>query len=280
MAKLESYSNLSKLQEDLWKKNFCSNFDLGLSVYSKASDLSFKSSFTQKSSAKGSSTFGSTYFQYKAAQWLLKEQFTSASLFKGTFEYTHPKLSQAKFKLELETNKPNEYKHTLSGEFSHDNYKVKGSLVNLNDLKLNFVAGTNGNGAGADLTFKIDQKKLSNIGAALWTFKPTWRGVLKYTAAEGENFADIVGSLYLSRCEKFEFGAAVGWKNQAVLAQGTVQYNFEKGKLLKARIDQEGKLALGLRTKVGGVTLINGTEFSLLDNSGKFNYGFRVKINQ
>ena len=160
MAKLESYSNLSKLQEDLWKKNFCTNFDLGLSLYSKASDLSFKSSFTQKSNAKGSATFGSTYFQYKAAQWLLKEQFTSGSLLKTTLEYTHPKLSQAKFKLEVETSKPNEYKHTLSGDFTHDNYKAKGSLVNLNDIKLNVVAGSNGKGAGLDLTFKADQKKL------------------------------------------------------------------------------------------------------------------------
>ena len=282
MAKLESYSNLSKLQEDLWKKNFCTNFDLGLSLYSKASDLSFKSSFTQKSNAKGSATFGSTYFQYKAAQWLLKEQFTSGSLLKTTLEYTHPKLSQAKFKLEVETSKPNEYKHTLSGDFTHDNYKAKGSLVNLNDIKLNVVAGSNGKGAGLDLTFKADQKKLSTLGLALWTYQPTWRGVLKYTSADKDSLADgdFVGSLYLSRCEKLAFGAAVGWKSQALTAQGTVQYNIEQGKLLKARVDQEGKLGLALRTKLGAVTLINGTEFSLLDPAAKFAYGFRVKINQ
>ena len=282
MAKLESYSNLTKLQEDLWKKNFCSNFDLGLSLYSKASDLTFKSSFTQKANAKGSATFGSTYFQYKAAQWLLKEQFTSGNLFKGTFEYTHPKLSQAKFKLEVETSKPDEYKHTLSGECTHDNYKAKGSLVNLNDVKLNVVAGTNGKGAGLDLNFKLDQKKLSTLGLALWTFQSKWRGVVKYTCTDKESLADgdVVGSVYLLRNEKLEFGAAVGWKSQAVTAQGTVQYNFEQGKLLKARLDQDGKLGLALRTKLGAVTLVNGTEFSVVDPAAKFSYGFRLKINQ
>lgn len=282
MAKLESYSNLTKLQEDLWKKNFCTNFDLGLSLYSNASDLTFKSSFTQKSNAKGSATFGSTYFQYKAAQWLLKEQFTSGSLLKTTVEYTHPKLSQAKFKLEVETSKPNEYKHTLSGDYTHDNYKAKGSLVNLNDIKLNLVAGSNGKGAGLDLAFKVDQKKLSTLGLALWTYQPKWRGVLKYTCADKDSLVDgdVVASLYLSRCERLAFGAAVGWKSQALTAQGTVQYNIEQGKLLKARVDQEGKLGLALRTKLGAVTLINGTEFSLLDPAAKFAYGFRVKINQ
>lgn len=282
MAKLESYSNLSKLQEDLWKKNFCSNFNLGLSLYSKTSDLTVKSSFTQNSSDKGHTTFGSTYFQYKTPQWLFKDQFTSASLLKSTIEYVPPQVPQAKLKVELETSKPEVYKSNISGEYSHANYKAKGALVNFNDLKLSSVFGSNGNGLGIDLVFKLDTKNLSALGLALWTYKPTWRGVLKYTCVDKDSLAlgDVSGSLYLARCENYSFGAAVGWKNQALSVQGVGQWNVKDGQIVKARVDQDGKLGLALRTKVGGVTFVNGTEFSLLDHTGTFKYGFRVKINQ
>lgn len=282
MAKLESYSNLTKLQEDLWKKNFCSNFNLGLSLYSRTSDLTVKSSFTQQPSNKAHATFGSIYFQYKTPQWLFKDQLTSLSLLKSTIEYVPPQLSQAKLKVELETSKPEVYKSTVSGEYSHANYKLKGALANFNDIKLSAVAGSNGNGLGADLVFKLDSKNVSALGLALWTFKPTWRGVLKYTCVDKESFSmgDVVASLYLARCEKYEVGAAAGWKNQALSLQGVVQWNVKDGQTAKARLDQDGNLGIALRTRVGGITFVNGTEFSLLDHSRAFKYGFRVKINQ
>lgn len=283
MAKLESYSNLTKLQEDMWKKNFCFGQELALSLYAKADELSFKSTFTQKTRSRNSCA-GWAYFQYKAGQFLFKHQAGSSSLQKTTTEFVPDKLKDLKLKAELENNINEKVdKKTISAEYTHQKHKTKLAIVNFNDLKFSTVFGANGLGCGLDLTYDLGKTRLAGYNAAFWYFKDALRGVLKHVSTNKEALSrgDLVASVHYTRDCGLQVGSALTVKAAGGYgAQVALQKNFD-GRILKARVNEAGELAFAVRTKINpSITVVTAIKSEVFDMGGSFGFGIRLKLNQ
>ena len=75
-GKLESYSHISKAQEDLIKKGFCFGQVFALSVYSKTPHgLNIKSSFKESMNPdQTTQNLGMIYFNYKTPNFSIRDQ--------------------------------------------------------------------------------------------------------------------------------------------------------------------------------------------------------------
>ena len=288
MAKLESYSNLTKPQDDLMKKNFCVGQDLALSIYARSAGVIVKSSFKQKIDAlHGSSHFGSTYFQYKGPALTLKQELGSNSLSKTTVEYIPEKYPQFKDKFEVESNvNENLEKHSISVEYTHE--KLKGKLAVADDftVKLSGVFGLKSYfGGGIDLAFDTNRKRFNGYNAALWLFKEDYKAVLKHvsTNKKGYSLGNLVASVYLPKVKDLEIAAVGSYtvQNGEYSVQGVVQKKLENGNLVKARTDLNGLVGFALRNKLSSaITVVSAAEFNIFDASRSLKFGLRLKFNQ
>ena len=285
MAKLESYSNLAKLQEDLLKKNFSFGQDLALSVYARSSGLSVKSSFKQTSDEhKSISTFGSTYFQYKYSNLSLKQEIGSNSLSKTTFEYTPENLQQLKLKAELESNaEENLQKNTLSAEYTHDKLKGKLAFTDDSSLRLSSVVGNGKYGGGLDLTLDPSNFRFTAYNAAIWFFQQDLRVVFKHISTNKKEYTlgNLAASFYYNLRADLQTAALVTYNQKNVGVSAVVQKKLEEGRVVKARVNETGNVGVALRTKVSeGVTVVTAAQFDVLDASRSLSFGLRLKINQ
>ena len=80
MANLESYSNLTRLQEDLIKKGFSFGQLFALSIYAKSpNNVNFKSSYKQLLNTDHQPTNqSSSYLNYKTSELSIKQEFQTS----------------------------------------------------------------------------------------------------------------------------------------------------------------------------------------------------------
>ena len=170
MAKLESYNNLTKNQEDLVKKGFCFGQLFSVSAYCKNSqNLSFKSSFKQLlDSDHQLCSSSSVYFQYKSSDISAKQDFQTNKIYKTTLETTPIAYPAFKGKLEFEINKLlGTTKKIVSGEYTNNKVKGKLTFTDEKTIKLNAVTGRNKLGGGFDIAYDPSINRLTDYNAAL-----------------------------------------------------------------------------------------------------------------
>lgn len=293
MAQLESFTNLTKLSDDLLKKNFCLNQDLALSLYASKSHFNFKSSLKQSSDP--SRTQSSTYFRYKGENLSIKQELSGTTQesadnlnpigkLKSTIEYTPVSKPFIKAKLELDSGAGYQ-KNTLSAEVSKSNYKYKLGLSDDAVFKLSGVYGKPELGGGLELTYDFGPVRFTQYNAALWISNPKWTGVLKHESSNSREYelGNIIGSLYFKNLRKWNVGVRglVNLSNATRSLSVACENKLDDSNLIKARLTSEGSLALALRSRVSQlVQLTAAMEFHPLNKHSEVNYGLRVKINQ
>lgn len=285
MAQLESFANLSKLQEDLCKKNFCVGQDLALSAYAKASGLTVKSSYKQKGvEGKEASTSGSTYFMYKNANFSVKQELSSTSLVKSSVEYSPESKSNLKAKAEFESQNERQ-KISLSLESIHDRCRCKATVVNDFTSKLNVVFGRNNAGGGFDVLFDPSQKRLTTYNAAFWYFKDNYRTVIKHESLDKNAYSlgNLIATFYSSKRQNILLGGSVKYNHSEknLFLELAGQKKLDDKTLVKAKLNQCGYLWLALRSKVSEkVTVVTGAKLNMFIKTSPFEYGIRIKFNQ
>ena len=183
MANLESYSNLTRLQEDLIKKGFSFGQLFALSIYAKSpNNVNFKSSYKQLLNTDHQPTNqSSSYLNYKTSELSIKQEFQTSKVYKTTFEFTPKQQKDLKGKVEIEFNKEeNVSKQTASVEYTQEKFKAKAALTESLALKFSTVAGSKGLGIGLDLALELRSLKLSGYNGALWWFTNDYRLVFKH----------------------------------------------------------------------------------------------------
>ena len=207
MAKLESYSNLSKQQEDLIKKGFSFGQLLDLTVYAKTpQSINFKSSFKH-----GNDNLASTYFNYKTPSLSLKEELKTSKVFKGTLEFVPDNYKDAKGKIEIEHNAAEgTTKETGSVEYTHEKFKSKLAITNDIALKLSTVVGIKQGGVGVDLAFDTNKKRFVAYNAAFWWFTDTYRLVFKHISVNkaAYSFGNLSASVFYNWSPVIKIGGA------------------------------------------------------------------------
>jgi Eukaryotic porin len=285
MAKLESYSDLAKLQEDLVKKNFSFAQDLALSVYGRSPNFTVKSSFKQHSDAsKKNPTSGYTYFEYKSPVFTVRQDIGSNTLYKTSVEYIPENFKQFKAKVELESNPElDTSKKTVSGQYTHEKLKAKLAVTDSLALKLSAVTGVNNAGGGIELTYENEKSRVTGYNAALWLYRNDYRAVLKHVSTDKKSYSlgSLIASLYYSSNPNLKLGGAVTFNKKELGIQGAAQFTLQEDRILKVRANEKGVLGLALRTKLTpSVTIVTATQFGLLDTDNSLQFGFRLKLNQ
>ncbi|OMJ80641.1 hypothetical protein SteCoe_19076 [Stentor coeruleus] len=285
MAQLESFANLSKLQEDLCKKNFCVAQDMALTAYAKASGLTVKTSYKQKTQeGKGTASSGSTYFLYKNSNFTVKQELASSSLVKSSVEYVPESKPHLKYKAEFETLGDNE-KIALSLESVHQKCRYKAVLVDDITAKFNVVFGHSHVGGGFDVLFDLGPMRFTTYNAAFWYFKDNYRAVIKHESVNktGYSLGNIVASFYSSKRADVLLGGAVKFNyfDRNLYIELASQKKINDTTLVKSKLNQCGYLWLALRSKfTEKVTFVAGAKFNIFLKTSPFEYGFRVKFNQ
>lgn len=294
MVNLESYSNLTKLQEDLLKKGFCFDNIFSFSLYSKNQHgLNHKASYKQKPSATPvPDMYAYTSFEYKNKGFSIKEELETTQNYKTTFEYVPESRPEFKGKLEMVCNTlKDERNNSASVEYSHERVKSKFTLTDTPVFKASAVTGIDNFGAGVDLGLNLSSLRFTDYNAALWWFTDDHRFVLKHASTNKEAYelGNIIGSLYYNLSQETKLGAALTYKSKA--QEGNVNVGFglshqlDSCKLLKLRMDSEGMLGVNLRSKLSDyVTIVTASQFNVKSlsqsNYPGMEFGFKIKINQ
>lgn len=293
MAQLESFTNLTKLTDDLLKKNFCVNQNLALGLYASVDHFKFKSSIKQTSDPNKTSAL--TYFQYKGQNLSIKQELAGThqesidnlepvGKLKSTIEYTPESRPHIKAKFELDSGAGYQ-KNTLSAEVSKSNHKYKFGVSDDAVFKFSGVYGKPQLGGGLELTYDLGPVRFTQYNAAVWLNQNSWKGVLKHESSNTREYqlGNIIGSLYLQSVYDWSIGVRglVNLSNATSCLSVAGERIFDKSNSIKARLNSEGRLALALRSKVGDlVQLTTAMEFSPLDKYSEVNYGLRIKLNQ
>ena len=288
MAKLESYSNLAKQQEDLIKKGFCFGQLFALGIYSKAPHgVNIKSSFKQKAESDQSpKSWALAYFNYKTPTTATKYEMTTTKIYKATVEHIPEQLKAAKGKLEVEDNAPDKkIKGTLSTEYTHEKFKGKLALTSDVAVKLSGVFGIQQGGVGLDLAFDTNSLRFVGYNAAAFWYADKYRLVLRHISTDKKSY----------KFGNINFSGLYNWSSQLKLATAITfdrtkdpeinigaQYDTDDSKTLKARFDSDAVLGLSVRSKINQYfTLVTATQFKVFDlHQPNFQFGVRIKINQ
>jgi hypothetical protein len=280
MAGLESYSNLSKQADDLFKKGFCFSQATAFSIYSKLPQgLNIKSSLKVQNDK---STSASAYFQYKSSQFSVKEDLQSSNTYKTTIEVTPEKLKDVKLKAEVESNTKS-LKYTLSAEHSHKLINSKLSLTESSLLKLSSTFKfQDDKGAGLDLALDPSSARLTSYNAALWWNSKKFQAVLRHVSLDKENYrlgeVSLTGLYNLSDSNKL--GLVLARAGDQTRLKLGLQHVPENDRVVKVRFDNEATLGVSLRARLNSLfTLVTASQFNLLDNSVA-QFGLRLKVNQ
>jgi uncharacterized protein YneR len=282
MAKLEAFADLCKPQDDLWKKNFYLEKSLGLAVYSRSGPLSFKSGFSQGFVGSVPESLATATFQYKTADYLLKEQFFNSGLVKLRGEVIPPKNPDFKLKAEFELS-AKALKPTFTVEHSSTQDRTKLALVGLNEIKASAVVGNSSAGLGVDVAVDVNEAKAVDYSAALWLVKPNWRAVVKQVRTRKMKcpFGDCFLSSFWRKSDDFQLGVVSGWKGGEIAAEVAASKTLANGAVVKGRVNFNGILGLALRTKVKeGITVVAAAQLDVTQIDSPFKYGVRFKINQ
>ena len=289
MAKLESYSNLSKLQEDLIKKGFCFGQLFALGVYSKTPQgINLKSSFKHSTNKDNSfNNSASTYFNYKNKGFSFKEDLQTSKIFKVTIEYVPESYNKVKGKVEVELDsQANTQKKTASAEYTHDKFKAKFAVTDDIAIKLSAVGSlASQGGAGVDLAFDVGSTRLVGYNAALWWFADDYRFVLKHTSTNKKQyqFGSVTGSVLYNLCPKAKVaGAVVYEKSKPIKANFGIEYDAGESRTFKSRFDQDFTLGFSMRSKVNQyITLVTASQFNIFEaGTPHMQFGVRLKVNQ
>lgn len=286
MVKLESFSSLSKPQDDLFKKGFSYVNHFGVH-YKDTSD----SGFTYRVSAKQpqGQAFSTGFWAEKKFSngFTFREDFDAEQTYKAALDFVPP--SEPGLKLHGEfTAKAAvdpEISPSVSAEYTCPNAKVKLALTRDPIIKLTSVAGVENVGLGFELAYDWSKKKLTTYNASLYYTELSYRLVLKHLS--NKKAAEFqLGNISLSGFAKVDNSLSVGAEveydktKENPVAQLAVQKVFDEYHTGKLRIKDSGEVATSITHKLNShiaLTTSSSLAFTSLGAWPKFQMGFKLR---
>ena len=283
MAKLDSFSDLTKPQENLLRKNFCFGQGVAVGIYAREGGMSFKSS-VKGLVGSWNGTSALAYFQYKTPCLTLKQEVGNVPVFKSTVEYVNEKNPDFKTKFEA-VGRPNEnlQKFCLTGEVNKEKYRAKFSVTDELCMKISSVFGNCGFGAGFEASFDTGSFKMDTYNAALWTCRNDNKLVVKVLNCNKScGFArNVVFSACFNCFAGKKIGASLNFDGTGARSQVAFEKQLKDGSIFKTRFGGNGMIGFALRTKINDlVSVVTASEFKMRDSSFSPKFGLKLKINQ
>jgi hypothetical protein len=290
MVKLESFSGLSKPQDDLFKKAFCYSNHFGVH-YKDTGDagLTYRVSAKQVQEEGASSLKTGFWTQLNFGKgFTFREDFDATKTFKAALDYVPPEEPNLKLHGEFTAKVADDpqVKPTVSAEYAFPNAKVKLAVSNDPVFKLTSVAGLENLGFGVDLAYDWNKSKLTTYNAALYLTEPSHRLVLKHItnpkAAELE-LGSVALSGFVKASSDLSVGAEVVYNcsTEKPEAQFAVQKVFDEFHTAKLRFKDSGEVASSVTHKLNSrVAVTTSSCFGLKSLSAwpTFQLGFKLRI--
>jgi hypothetical protein len=284
MVRLESYSSLTRKQEDLFKKNYCYT-SFALATFShQTSDLLFKTRVAKQ--FKGPVKFNlSGAFKHGDFTFTPKQKTDGSQLLAFDFTPDRDNKLRGELKLVTEAGAVKSQEPTLSVEHSRDNARVKLALTS--DLSAKFT-GTFGQ---TDLGFGVETKVPLNavaapvLNVAGWYNHSRTNSVFK---AEGLDLATrtvskLSASTYLDISPSVKAGSLITFdlKEKAVSTTFGAEYQLSDKTLLKGKLDNAGTVGVALQQSLSshvklGVASQVETAKVVSGSNSDFKFGFRL----
>jgi hypothetical protein len=283
MRKLDCFSELCRGQEELWEKEFFRGVDFSLAVFARTGEVAFKSVVNQTAFTHLPVTVGTTKFRYSWQTGNTTVKMLSSGSVCSAAELILPQEKSLVFRSYFLSNaKENLFYADISAEYMHKYHRSKVSLINSKHIQVNSVFGMEDQGLGIDVCYDCGNNKIEGTGIAVWKRNENWKAVGKYTNNRQitNRNGDMMASVFYSRNHVFEFGASAGIRDKKMFMQASTGINIE-GRLVKARLDQNGLLGFAIRNKVHNcVTIVNAVQLELGKLNKPFSYGVKIKLNE
>lgn len=283
MAKLETFSNLTRPQEDLLKKYYC----FGSLALVNVNVVNDKFTFhTRLSERHSENPRASAWLQFKNDFLLVKGK-------KRNDKFSHYKLELTPTKLVENVKAMFECKllpgggpvdATLNVELNSEKFKGKLSyLTAKHALRLQQTFGTGERGLGLEVKLDTENLSLTDHTSAFWWFKNNSRLVLKHVGKSLTDIGDIEVSYLHGVNELANIASKVvtKWSSRLTTVEVGGDYKYDQNTWLKGKMNSDGRLALAVtRTVTPNLRASVATELtaqSLLAQHAE-NYRFGVRF--
>jgi hypothetical protein len=284
MVRLESYSSLTRKQEDLFKKNYCYN-SFGLATFShQTSDLLFKTRVARQ--FKGPVKFNlSGAFKHGDFTFTPKQKTDGSQLL--AFDFTPDKDNKLRGELKLvtEAGAVKTQEPTLSVEHSRDNARVKLALTSDLSAKFSGTFGQTDLGFGVDTKVSLNALATPTFNLAGWYNLSRTNSVFK---AEGldlttRTVSKLSASTYLNISPFVRAGSLITFdiKEKTVSTTFGAEYQLTDKTLLKGKLDNAGTVAVALQQSLSshvklGIASQVETAKVVAGSYSDFKFGFRL----
>jgi len=292
MAKLESFSGLTRKQEDLLKKNYC--FGALAMAYFKVQkpEFCFKARGSQSSGpSKNLLVAGSSSIEYKRNTSVFKFKRSTEGVFNYSIEYVPEALAkELKLGAESQLTRPTQ-KLENSGflEYCHPNARGKLSISDSPlTLKGALTLGYPEYGLAVDTKFDLNSQKLTTYNAALYWFRKHRKIVVKHLSKNPEilELGDVLVSYYQKLDSKTHIGSSVSFNahNKTTSVEFGGDYKIDESTKLKGKVATNGIVSVAYQKQLSdslGITVASQVDAKKVSSNSinDFKFGFRLDFN-
>ena len=287
MAKLETFSNLTRPQEDLLKKYYCFGSLALLNVNVANDKFTFH---TRLSERHGEHPRASAWLQFKNDLFLVKGKKRNDRFSHYKLELTPAKLLQnlkAVFECKILPDgvSPDA---SLNVEYNIEKCKSKWTyFTNKNVLRVQNTFGRGDYGLGVEAKADLESLALTDHILAFWWFKDSSRLVAKHA---GKSF-DKLGEFEVSYLNHVNDSATLAskvttkWASRTTALEVGGEYKYDENTWLKGKLNSEGKAALALtKTLTSTLRVSAATELTasslLTQHADTYKFGVRFDFTQ
>jgi hypothetical protein len=287
MAKLETFSNLTRPQEDLLKKYYCFGSLALLNVNIVNDKFTFHTRLSERHSEHPRA---SAWLQFKNDLVSVKAKKRNDRFSHYRLEVTPSKLSQylkAMFECKL-LPEGGSTDASLNVEYNHERCKTKWSYLTAKNLvRLQANLGRGDYGLGLEAKLDLDSLAISEHVLAFWWFKGNSRLVTKHLGKAFDQVGDFEVSYLHGVSETATLASKVvtRWASRSTSLEVGGEYKYDGNTLLKGKVNSDGRLALALSKSVTPTLRVSAASelsaSSLLTNhADTYKFGLRFDFTQ
>lgn len=282
MAKLETFSNLTRPQEDLLKKYYC----FGSLALVNVNIVNDKFTFhTRLSERHAEHPRASAWLQFKNDLFLVKGKKRNDRFSHYKLEVTPAKLSKdlkavLECKLVPDGSAPDA---SLNVEYNKERCKSKWTYFTAKHLlRMQNTFGRGDYGLGLEAKADLESLALTDHTVAFWWFKDSSRLVAKHIGKSFETLGDFEVS-YLHRVNDSATLASkvtTKWASRSTALEVGGEYKYDESTWLKGKLNSDGKAALALtKTLTSTLRVSAATELAasslLTQHADTYKFGLR-----
>ena len=287
MAKVDSFKELSKKQDELLKKDFYFGSIGLLTLNLDKENYRFHSRLGANEAGASYPIFLSAWQEFKSENLSLKIKRGNDGVFNLALEILSKKFSYLKSKVQYRQEKGST-RPSVSLEYLHDSLRASAEFT-LGSIHGSLTFGRPEIGLGIEGLVDLEHGKANLSTIAGWWFKENSKFLLKHETVDSNPLAlgKFEASFYRKIEENFELASKVkcDWVDKAIDIEAVGNYKCDKNHSVKGKVSSLGKIAFAwknlLSENINTIVSAETSADSLFRHSFQdIKFGFRLNINQ